>query len=138
MWNRDNKDGGDRDVFNEKPTREEQTIASAQPVKSAISLGTTAVLHTTMGDIHLRLFPEHAPKTVENFVGHAKSGYFEGVIFHRVIKKFVSTSLALGKVGLCCLASGLMWCLLFADASNWRSIGRRNWRNVHLGPGVRG
>ncbi|KAF8606860.1 hypothetical protein BDV93DRAFT_328735 [Ceratobasidium sp. AG-I] len=85
----DNKVGGDRDVFNEKPTREEQTIASAQPVKSAISLGTTAVLHTTMGDIHLRLFPEHAPKTVENFVGHARSGYFEGVIFHRVIKKFM-------------------------------------------------
>ncbi|KAG8696519.1 hypothetical protein FRC09_008415 [Ceratobasidium sp. 395] len=85
----ENKEGGDRDVFNEKPTREEQTIASAQPVKSAASLGTSAVIHTTMGDIHLRLFPEHAPKTVENFVGHAKSGYFEGVIFHRVIKKFM-------------------------------------------------
>ncbi|QRV92468.1 peptidyl-prolyl cis-trans isomerase, cyclophilin-type protein [Ceratobasidium sp. AG-Ba] len=85
----ENKLGGDRDVFNEKPTREEQTIASAQPVKSATSLGTTAVIHTSMGDIHLRLFPEHAPKTVENFVGHAKSGYFEGIIFHRVIKKFM-------------------------------------------------
>ncbi|KAL5632597.1 hypothetical protein ACGC1H_005520 [Rhizoctonia solani] len=85
----DNKLSGDRDVFNEKPTREEQTIASAQPVKSAQSLGTTAVIHTTMGDIHCRLFPEHAPKAVENFVGHAKSGYFEGVIFHRVIKKFM-------------------------------------------------
>ncbi|KAF8755141.1 Cyclophilin type peptidyl-prolyl cis-trans isomerase/CLD [Rhizoctonia solani] len=85
----DNKVSGDRDVFNEKPTREEQTIASAQPVKAAQSLGTTAVIHTTMGDIHCRLFPEHAPKAVENFVGHAKSGYFEGVIFHRVIKKFM-------------------------------------------------
>ncbi|KAG9126634.1 hypothetical protein FRC07_002647 [Ceratobasidium sp. 392] len=84
----ENKLGGDRDVFNEKPTREEQTIASAQPVKS-VALGTSAVIHTTMGDIHLRLFPEHAPKTVENFVGHAKSGYFEGIIFHRVIKKFM-------------------------------------------------
>ncbi|CAE6415765.1 unnamed protein product [Rhizoctonia solani] len=85
----DNKVSGDRDVFNEKPTREEQTIASAQPVKAAQSLGTTAVIHTTMGDIHCRLFPEHTPKAVENFVGHAKSGYFEGVIFHRVIKKFM-------------------------------------------------
>ncbi|CAE6454009.1 unnamed protein product [Rhizoctonia solani] len=82
----DNKISGDRDVFNEKPTREEQTIASAQPVKAAQSLGTTAVIHTTMGDIHCRLFPEHAPKAVENFVGHAKSGYFEGVIFHRMIQ----------------------------------------------------
>ncbi|CAE6442967.1 unnamed protein product, partial [Rhizoctonia solani] len=63
----DNKLSGDRDVFNEKPTREEQTIASAQPVKAAQSLGTTAVIHTTMGDIHCRLFPEHAPKAVENF-----------------------------------------------------------------------
>ncbi|CAE6458326.1 unnamed protein product [Rhizoctonia solani] len=85
----DNKLSGDRDVFNEKPTREEQTIASAQPVKAAQSLGTTAVIHTSMGDIHCRLFPDHAPKAVENFVGHAKSGYFEGVIFHRVIKKFM-------------------------------------------------
>ncbi|CEL62551.1 peptidylprolyl isomerase domain and WD repeat-containing protein 1 [Rhizoctonia solani AG-1 IB] len=76
----DNKVSGDRDVFNEKPTREEQTIASAQPVKTAQSLGTTAVIHTTMGDIHCRLFPEHAPKAVENFVGHTKSGYFEGMI----------------------------------------------------------
>ena len=37
----------------------------------------------------MKLFPEHAPKAVENFVGHARSGYFEGVIFHRVIEKFM-------------------------------------------------
>ncbi|KAB5595911.1 Peptidyl-prolyl cis-trans isomerase, cyclophilin-type protein [Ceratobasidium theobromae] len=85
----DNKLSGDRDIFNERPTREEQTIASAQPVKASLALGTTSVIHTTMGDIHCRLFPEHAPKAVENFIGHAKSGYFEGVIFHRVIKKFM-------------------------------------------------
>lgn len=39
--------------------------------------------------MHLRLFPQQAPKAVENFVGHARSGYFEGVIFHRVIPKFM-------------------------------------------------
>lgn len=55
------------------------------------ALANTAVIHTTEGDMHLRLFPDHAPKAVENFVGHARSGYFEGVIFHRVIPKFVRT-----------------------------------------------
>jgi peptidylprolyl isomerase domain and WD repeat-containing protein 1 len=42
-----------------------------------------------MGDIHMRLFPQQAPKAVENFVGHARSGFFEGIIFHRVIAKFM-------------------------------------------------
>jgi len=85
----DVKGQGDRDVFNERPTRDEQTMATAAPVKVAAALGTQAVIHTDMGDIHIRLFPEHAPKAVENFIGHAKSGYFEGVIFHRVIPKFM-------------------------------------------------
>ncbi|KZP01316.1 peptidyl-prolyl cis-trans isomerase [Calocera viscosa TUFC12733] len=85
----DVKGQGDRDVFNERPTRDEQSIAAAAPVKAAAALGTQAVIHTDMGDIHIRLFPEHAPKAVENFIGHAKSGYFEGVLFHRVIPKFM-------------------------------------------------
>lgn len=46
-------------------------------------------MKTTMGSIKIKLFPEHAPKAVENFLGHAKSGYYEGVIFHRVIKDFM-------------------------------------------------
>ncbi|KAG9315709.1 hypothetical protein JVU11DRAFT_3356 [Chiua virens] len=81
----------DRDVFNEKPTREEQSIAAATAVgKGGPSpLANSAVIHTSMGDIHMRLFPDEAPKAVENFVGHARSGYFEGIIFHRVIPKFM-------------------------------------------------
>lgn len=39
--------------------------------------------------MHLRLFPQQAPKAVENFMGHARSGYYDGVIFHRVIPKFM-------------------------------------------------
>lgn len=50
---------------------------------------TTAVMHTNMGDISIRLFPEHAPKAVENFVTHAKNGYYDGIVFHRVIKDFM-------------------------------------------------
>ncbi|OAX81248.1 hypothetical protein ACJ72_04412 [Emergomyces africanus] len=76
-----------RDVQNEKPvgTRED-TAATA--VKTA-ETGTAAVLHTTLGDIHLRLFPSAAPKTVENFVTHARNGYYNNTIFHRVIRKFM-------------------------------------------------
>ena len=50
---------------------------------------TVAVMHTNMGDITIKLFPEYAPKTVENFVTHAKNGYYNGLIFHRVIKDFM-------------------------------------------------
>jgi peptidylprolyl isomerase domain and WD repeat-containing protein 1 len=86
----DSKGGGDRDIFNERPTREEQTIAAAHEPKSATAASATkAVIHTTMGDIHIELYPKQAPKAVENFVGHARSSYFEGIIFHRVIKKFM-------------------------------------------------
>ena len=50
---------------------------------------TVAVMHTTMGDIAIRLFPDHAPKAVENFVTHAQNGYYEGILFHRVINNFM-------------------------------------------------
>jgi len=46
-------------------------------------------MNTTLGAIKIKLFPEHAPKTVENFLGHAKSGYYNGIIFHRVITDFM-------------------------------------------------
>ena len=49
----------------------------------------TCIMHTTMGDIKLRLFPEHAPKAVENFLTHAANGYYDGLKFHRVIKDFM-------------------------------------------------
>ncbi|KAF6755822.1 peptidyl-prolyl cis-trans isomerase [Ephemerocybe angulata] len=82
---------GERDVFNERPSREEQTVASATPAAPSgpSHIANSATIHTTVGDIHLRLFPQQAPKAVENFVGHSRSGYYEGVIFHRVIPKFM-------------------------------------------------
>ena len=46
-------------------------------------------VHTNHGDFKLELFPEIAPKTVENFVTHSKNGYYNGVIFHRVIEDFM-------------------------------------------------
>jgi len=48
-----------------------------------------ATLKTTMGDLKIKLFPEVAPKAVENFVKLAESGYYNGIIFHRVIPDFM-------------------------------------------------
>lgn len=48
-----------------------------------------AVMQTNMGDIKIRLFPEVAPKAVENFISHAENGYYNGLIFHRVINDFM-------------------------------------------------
>ena len=50
---------------------------------------TVATMKTTLGDIKILLFPDTAPKAVENFVTHAKNGYYNGIIFHRVIPDFM-------------------------------------------------
>lgn len=50
---------------------------------------TVAVLHTSMGDISIRFFPEGAPKAVKNFLELAKKGYYNGLTFHRVINDFM-------------------------------------------------
>ncbi|MDQ1144525.1 peptidyl-prolyl cis-trans isomerase B (cyclophilin B) [Bacillus sp. SORGH_AS 510] len=46
-------------------------------------------METTMGKIKIKLFPEYAPKAVENFVKHSEEGYYDGLIFHRVINDFM-------------------------------------------------
>ena len=48
-----------------------------------------AIIKTNMGDIYVRLFKKDAPDAVENFTTHAKNGYYDGIIFHRVIKDFM-------------------------------------------------
>ncbi|EPS42268.1 hypothetical protein H072_3785 [Dactylellina haptotyla CBS 200.50] len=88
MFNSDNDvNKSERDIFNEKPTSNAK--GSAKIETKAKETGTAAILHTTFGDIHIRLFPEAAPKAVENFVTHSKNGYYNGLIFHRVIPKFM-------------------------------------------------
>ncbi|MFC3033977.1 peptidylprolyl isomerase [Pseudoalteromonas fenneropenaei] len=47
------------------------------------------VLHTNFGEIRLNLFADKAPITVENFLKYAKSGFYDGTIFHRVIDGFM-------------------------------------------------
>ena len=76
----------DRDVHNEKPrsigTKQQEEAAKAET-------GTSATIHTTYGDIQVRLFPALVPKTVENFVTHARNDYYNNIIFHRIIRKFM-------------------------------------------------
>ena len=50
---------------------------------------TTATIHTSEGPIELELFPDDAPKTVENFIKLASEGFYDGLIFHRVIPDFM-------------------------------------------------
>uniref|UniRef100_A0A3B3DSW4 peptidylprolyl isomerase n=1 Tax=Oryzias melastigma TaxID=30732 RepID=A0A3B3DSW4_ORYME len=74
----------DRDVFNEKPSKEE--VMAATQAEGPKRVSDSAIIHTTMGDIHIKLFPVECPKTVENFCVHSRNGYYNGHIFHRVIK----------------------------------------------------
>jgi peptidyl-prolyl cis-trans isomerase B (cyclophilin B) len=61
-------------------------LLQLQPVQAGEEL---AVVHTSMGDVTLRFFPEEAPMAVENFVTHARNGYYDGLTFHRVIPNFM-------------------------------------------------
>jgi len=67
-------------------------LMMAVALVSVMMAGTKApivVLETNQGNIEIKMMPDVAPKTVENFVTHAKNGYYNGVIFHRVIKGFM-------------------------------------------------
>lgn len=102
----------DRDIFNEKPSKEE--VMAATQAEGPKRVSDSAIIHTSMGDIHIKLFPveyvltvtlasnsalnatkyeqflyslvPRCPKTVENFCVHSRNGYYNGHIFHRVIK----------------------------------------------------
>jgi cyclophilin family peptidyl-prolyl cis-trans isomerase len=50
----------------------------------------TAVMHTDKGDVKIHLFADKTPKTVNNFVFLARQGFYDGTIFHRVIKDFMT------------------------------------------------
>ncbi|KAF3768894.1 hypothetical protein M406DRAFT_62908 [Cryphonectria parasitica EP155] len=76
-----------RDIQNERLTQESKKAKVVKEEKA--ETGTAAVIHTTYGDIHIRLFSDAAPKAVENFVTHSKRGYYNNTIFHRVIQKFM-------------------------------------------------
>ena len=65
------------------------TTADMPQFSDLVDGETIAVIKTNKGDIKVRFFPEEAPKAVENFISLAESGYYDGVIFHRVINDFM-------------------------------------------------
>lgn len=86
----DDASGGGRDVFNERPAVHElEAAAAGAGAAAARGAASSVTLCTTAGDIRLRLFADECPKTVENFVTHARNGYYDGLLFHRVIKGFM-------------------------------------------------
>ncbi|KAK5076083.1 Peptidyl-prolyl cis-trans isomerase cyp15 [Lithohypha guttulata] len=84
--NEESPSKSNRDVHNEKP---KQLGKKQKEEQKEQRMGSAAMIHTNMGDIHIRLFPQHTPKTVENFTTHARNGYYNNTIFHRVIRKFM-------------------------------------------------
>lgn len=85
-----------RDVYNERLfTQQRERNQKTAPMttysdnEGADQLAQRATLHTSMGDIMIKLLPKVAPRTVENFLTHATNGYFNGVTFHRVIRGFM-------------------------------------------------
>lgn len=54
-----------------------------------VCMATTGRIRTKFGDIALEFFPDAAPKTVENFIKLAKSGFYDGLVFHRIVPGFV-------------------------------------------------
>ncbi len=71
-----------------KEKTEEQTTSTEEEIQMPESM-TVAVMNTNMGTIEIELFADKTPKTVENFVGLANKGYYDGIIFHRVIADFM-------------------------------------------------
>ena len=66
--------------FNPAHTKESTSVKASRP---------TVTMETTQGNFEITLFPDIAPKTVENFLKHAEDHYYDGLIFHRVIPGFM-------------------------------------------------
>jgi len=62
-----------------------QIASAAEPGTNTVNV----LMKTSMGDIHLELYPDEAPLSVENFSNYANSGFYDGTIFHRVISSFM-------------------------------------------------
>lgn len=77
-----------RDVLNELPTEDEKHGGNSNSASSGVT-AKAAVLRTNFGDIQMKLYADECPRTVENFTTHIKNGYYNNLIFHRVIKGFM-------------------------------------------------
>lgn len=76
-------------TINSDTQQKGEIIMYPQLSKEVASNEALVTMNTSMGSIKIKLFPELAPKTVENFLTHAENGYYDGLIFHRVIQDFM-------------------------------------------------
>ena len=72
-----------------KVTTKAPAKTTEKPAVAAKAVAPKVLLKTSMGDITVELYPDKAPKSVENFLTYAKSGFYDGTIFHRVIATFM-------------------------------------------------
>jgi peptidyl-prolyl cis-trans isomerase B (cyclophilin B) len=63
--------------------------AEVKPIPPPSSIGPRAIIKTKFGDMHIKFYPDVAPNHVGNFIKLAKSGFYDGTIFHRVIPGFM-------------------------------------------------
>jgi peptidylprolyl isomerase domain and WD repeat-containing protein 1 len=82
-------DTANRDIMNEKLTKDRRPV-SVVPKAADISKTwpSIATIHTTMGGIKIEMFASECPLAVENFVTHARRGYFDNIRIHRVVRDF--------------------------------------------------
>mmetsp|Transcript_52755 Transcript_52755/g.128841 ORF Transcript_52755/g.128841 Transcript_52755/m.128841 type:complete len:621 (+) Transcript_52755:164-2026(+) len=85
----ESSESGQRDVYNERPPKELALAGAGPQAGGGKSMGRGAIIHTSFGDITVKLYPDECPKTVENFTTHSKNEYYNGTIIHRVIKSFM-------------------------------------------------
>ena len=91
LENVEDYEGTDNFMEDIKNISSEQALKKAEAQMAEPNVGDTiAIFHVKgYGDITVKFFENVAPKAVENFITHAKEGYYDGVIFHRVIEEFM-------------------------------------------------
>ena len=117
-------------ISSRRRARSSATRARCRPRR--LQVVATATLHTNHGAIELELFPHEAPKTVDNFTRLASDGFYDGVVFHRVIPDFMiqggdPTGTGSGGPGY-----------TFADEQNERKVERGAVAMANSGPNTNG
>lgn len=81
--------GSDKSQREQGKQVQEAQVESSTKTVSTNGGNPMVLMSTSMGDIKIELYPEKAPITVENFLGYARDGFYDGTIFHRVIPGFM-------------------------------------------------
>ena len=76
-------------IFNQNGNSEEETLNRVNGNSEEETLNRVAVIETNLGTMEIELFNDKAPRTVSNFVDLIEKGFYDGVIFHRIISGFM-------------------------------------------------